>query len=519
MRAVSTTIGPVLGKVSRQGAVVFLTRGAALLLGITSTILLSRLLGTAGLGEFRLGSVVVQLVTAFCVLGLDKALLRYVPILEARGENGRGLLIRGSSVVFAISLVLSAVLFLAAPVLATSYFHSPEMTGVIRLFSLQVPVLALFRFLSGAVTAAKRFDFASKITNILSPAVFVFLIALVALLSPSLKGTIAARIVAQLVAGGFLAVFLVQHYPKLRQTKASTQGIFKSYLLLSVPLFLIGFGYQLLNQMDTIMLGHFVSAREVGIYSVAFKVSAFVLIGLEILLPIVAPLFSQFRETGADQSMEMLFGTATKWLCYSALVIFVCIVIFRLELLHVFGKGFTAGSTVLLILAAGQLVNAATGPTGVLLTMTGKQKWELANTVSMVVINFLLNLWLIPKMGMTGAAIATALSIATINGLKLVQVYVLFGLRAYNLKYFKGIVAIGAAGLVGYLLRCWLFNAGCSPYSIMPLGGIGFLIIATAGFWLLGLDEEDKVALAALRRRRSKLTVLPSENVVEAPVS
>ena len=509
----------MLGKVSRQGAVVFLTRGAALVLGITSTILLSRVLGADGLGKFRLGSVVVQLVTAFCVLGLDKALLRYVPILEARGEDGRGLLMAGSSAVFLISLGLSAVLLLAAPILATSYFHSAEMTNVIRLFSLQVPVLALFRFLSGAVTAAKRFDFASKVTNILSPAVFVLLLMLVALVSPSLKGAIAARIVAQLAAGCFLAVFLVQHYSKLRQAEASTRGTFRNYLLLSIPLFVIGFGYQLLNQMDTIMLGHFVSPKEVGIYSVAFKVSAFVLIGLEILLPIVAPLFAQFRATSDNQSMETLFTAVTKWLCYSSLVIFAGIAVFRVELLHVFGKGFTAGSSVLLILAVGQLVNAATGPTGVLLTMTGKQRWELANIVSMVAFNFLLNLLLIPKMGMTGAALAAALSIAIINGLKVVQVYMLFGFRAYNLKYFKGLTAIAAAGLVGYLLRGWLLSAGCSPYLIIGVGGLSVLIIAAAGCWLLGLDQEDKVALVGLRTRQRNISVVSSENAVEASVS
>jgi O-antigen/teichoic acid export membrane protein len=257
------------------------------------------------------------------------------------------------------------------------------------------------------------------------------------------------------------------------------------------------------------MLGHFVSPKEVGIYSVAFKVSAFVLIGLEILLPIVAPLFSQFRETHDHQSMERLFGTTTKWLCYSALMIFVCIAIFRVELLHVFGKGFTAGSTVLLILAVGQLANAATGPTGALLTMTGKQKWELANAVVLVAFNFLLNLLLIPRMGVTGAAIATAVSIAAINGLKLVQVYMLFGLRAHNFKYLKGGLAIGGAGVVGYLLRGWLCDAGCSPYAIMPLGGVAFLIAAAFGFWLVGLDQEDKMAILALRRR-SDFPVLPA---------
>jgi O-antigen/teichoic acid export membrane protein len=509
----------MLGKVSRQGAVVFLTRGAALLLGITSTILLSRLLGPGGLGKFRLGSVVVQLVTAFCVLGMDRALLRYLPILEARGENGTKLLITGSSAVFIMSLILSMVLLLAAPAVATFYFHSPEMTSVIRLFSLQVPVLALFRFFAGAVTAAKRFDFASKITNILSPAVFLFLLTLLALISPSLNGTIAARIVGQLAAGAFLAAFLVQHCRKLRQTGPSTPGTFKGYLLLSIPLFVIGLGYNLLNQMQTIMLGHFVSSSEVGIYSVALKVSGFVIIGLEILLPIVAPLFAQFRAAHDNRSLETLFGATTKWLCYSALVIFAGIVIFRIEVLHVFGKGFTAGSTILVILAVGQLINAATGPTGVLLTMTGRQKLELANIVSMVAVNFVLNLLLIPKLGMTGAAIAAAVSIATINGFKLVQVYMLFGFQAFNLNYFKGIVAIGAGGVVAYLLRSWTFNFGYSAYTIIPLGGIAFVITAALGLWLLGLDQEDKVALVALRRRQVDVPIVPGENVLDAPVS
>jgi O-antigen/teichoic acid export membrane protein len=492
----------MLHKVSRQGAVVLLSRGASLFLGIASTVLLSRLLGPAGFGKFRLGSVVVQLVTAFCVLGLDRALFRYLPILEARGEGGsRALLIRSSGLVFAIALACSVALLLAAPIFATSYFHSPGMTDVLRAFSFQLPVFALFRFLAGAVTGAKRADVASRITNILSPAIFLVLLGLSGFVYANVYGAIAARIFAQLAAVVCLTVFLIRRYPKFPKIESAVGGIFKSYFLLSMPLFLIGLGYQLLNQMDTIMLGHFVSEKDVGIYSVAFKVSAFVLIGPEILLPIVAPLFSQFSETREKHLTEALFGTVTKWLCYSAFVIFACIAIFRLELLTVFGKGFSAGAIVLLILAAGQLANAATGPTGVLLTMTGKQKWELANTISMVAFNFLLNLFLIPRMGKTGAAIATAVSIATINGLKLVQVYMLFGLRAHNFKYLKGLMAIGGAAAVGYLVRNALGNIGYGPYTMLSLGGIAFLVTATIGFWLLGLDQEDKMAIAALRKR------------------
>ena len=86
------------------------------------------------------------------------------------------------------------------------------------------------------------------------------------------------------------------------------------------------------------MLGHFASERDVGIYSVAGKVSSFVVVGLGIMLPIVSPLFSQFSETRDKELTEALFTTVTKWLCYSGLIIFACIAIFRVELLHLFGR-------------------------------------------------------------------------------------------------------------------------------------------------------------------------------------
>jgi hypothetical protein len=111
-------------------------------------------------------------------------------------------------------------------------------------------------------------------------------------------------------------------------------------------------------------------------------------------------------------------------------------------------------------------------------------------------------------MGLIGAAIATPVSIAAINGLKLVQVYMLFGLRAYNLKYLKGVFAIGGAGLIGCLLHSSLSNVGYSPFTIIPLGGIAFLFTATLGLWLLGLDHEDKMTMIALRRRQSDVSVL-----------
>lgn len=104
-------------------------------------------------------------------------------------------------------------------------------------------------------------------------------------------------------------------------------------------------------------------------------------------------------------------------------------------------------------------------------------------------------------MGKSGAALATAVSIALINVIKLVQVYQIYGFRAYSLRFIKGVMAIGAAALIGYLLRDVLFKVGCSPYTIIPAAAFGIIITAAIVFWLLGLEKEDRTAFVALRRR------------------
>lgn len=497
--------GSILQNVSRQGATVLVSRGALLVLGLASNILLSRVLGPTGLGKYQLGYVLVQLVTSFCVLGLDKALMRYFPLLQARGVGGRRLLlIQGAGMVISLSLAFSGGLLLLAPVLAESYFHSPDMKGVVQMFCLYLPFFALTRFFTGAVAAIKRVDFGSQITNILTPALFLVGLAVVAMTQTGLYGAITGRSVSMFVATVIFVWFLLRHLPN-NSNRPREAGHFKGYVLLSLPLFFVGLGYLLLGQMDTIMLGHFVSEKEVGVYSVAVRISAFVLLGLEIVLPIVGPFWAQFAETGDLLSTKSLFGTVTKWTSQAGLLIFAFIVVFRVELLRVFGKGFEPGATVVWILCLGQLANVASGPTGQLLSMSGKQRLEVFNTVAMVGVNFALNLFLIPRIGMNGAAVATGLSIVSINLIKLLQVYFLFGLQPYTTKYLKGVVAVGIASLSCYAVRVFLFHHDVGPYGILFVGGVIFFVTAALAFWTLGLDEEDKVALRSLRRRKARL--------------
>jgi O-antigen/teichoic acid export membrane protein len=131
--------------------------------------------------------------------------------------------------------------------------------------------------------------------------------------------------------------------------------------------------------------------------------------------------------------------------------------------------------------------------------MTDHPRFDLLNMSLTLVINLLLGFWLIPQYGAFGAAIVSAISIAFINTLRLVEVYLLLHIQPYNLTYFKpvvaGLLAASTTVLVGQLLPDW-------P-AIWRLGSLGLILglIYLLVLLALGLDENDQVIIQAVQRR------------------
>ena len=99
------------------------------------------------------------------------------------------------------------------------------------------------------------------------------------------------------------------------------------------------------------------------------------------------------------------------------------LILFGKWFLLLFGNGFIKGVTALSILSIGQIVNAATGSVCILLVMTGYERDAVAGIGVSVVINIIMNVLLIPKWGIIGAAISTAFSLILWNILLTIWVY------------------------------------------------------------------------------------------------
>ena len=96
-------------------------------------------------------------------------------------------------------------------------------------------------------------------------------------------------------------------------------------------------------------------------------------------------------------------------------------------LLGIFGNEFIVGKTALLILLFGQIINILCGSVGYILMMTNKQEILRNIIIFSAFLNIILNILLIPKYGINGAAISSAISVAVWNIYSLIYIYRKYG--------------------------------------------------------------------------------------------
>jgi len=129
------------------------------------------------------------------------------------------------------------------------------------------------------------------------------------------------------------------------------------------------------------------------------------------LAPSVAKLYAMNERTELQRLL-------TKSACIIALVcvpLLLGVILLREHLLSIFGSKFTAAAPTLAILCAGQIVNATTGNTGILMNMAGHDRETLLATIVSVALSALVGLLLIPTLGALGAATSTSLALAGMN--------------------------------------------------------------------------------------------------------
>jgi O-antigen/teichoic acid export membrane protein len=184
----------------------------------------------------------------------------------------------------------------------------------------------------------------------------------------------------------------------------------------ALPLALIS-GLQVAgNQSGVILLGMFRPDAEVGFYKVATSAATLALFGLQTANLVIAPHIARLHAIGDRARLQRLATMGALASGALTLPVFLAFLLGGRWLINLlYGPGFAGAYGPLLLLSAGQVVNAMFGSVGLLLNMTGHERQAARWLAVSAVCNVLLGVLLVPWMGMVGAAMASVVSILVWN--------------------------------------------------------------------------------------------------------
>lgn len=190
------------------------------------------------------------------------------------------------------------------------------------------------------------------------------------------------------------------------------------------------------TKFDIIAIGLLMDDAAVGVYAAGAQFSQTAAAMLLITAIIVQPAISRSSAVANEHEVERLCRQSAQ-MSFAVALIFLLLAALWGKLLIGLALGPEYGGvwTPLMVLIAGQVVNAFFGPVGVLLNMRGEERTTLSVTFAISLVNIGLNLALIPTWGLVGAASATAASIVVWNAILWVRAWQLWGINASALPW------------------------------------------------------------------------------------
>ena len=384
-------------------------RGAEVAAKLSLYMLAARLLDDQQCGALFLGMSWGMLAATASRLGIEKALSRLLAaeLAVGQGRAARRVLVKGHLVVLAAGVAAGAATFAAAPFAAASLFHAATVSSL-RAAGILVPCLAIAVTLSFALVGFGRTVLSQILQNLSWPIGMLAALGLGARQAGDLLLVMAGtQLAAALVA---LAVFRYER-ARLQDDRPLAQGAepLPDLRRTAGPLYVVELVQVSINALPVLFLGCFADARDVALFSVANRASMLVLVVILSLSLTAAPHFASLHRRG--QVAELALMARRTQLAGLAVggPICLCLALLAGTLLGLINSEYTAGRSVLVILAAGQFVNALYTGLDSLLAMTGHGAVLRVLNLTQLLAMIVLGLVLIPGFGSLGAAIVAAI--------------------------------------------------------------------------------------------------------------
>jgi O-antigen/teichoic acid export membrane protein len=391
----------------------FAVHAVAGVLGLSLVLVLTRSLGAKEYGIYTYAFAVIGIITGICSSGFTMLAVRETSALLSKGKAELWKGFYQWALKRLVIICIAAVCLSAAFVWVFTYnFHILKETVYTQplLYAfITIPFFGLMYYYSSLLLGKHETVLALSVDNVIRP--FFLLLFLLAALLMSVRAN-AINAINMGIASSFLALLFVffAFRKKTVFTNEKAEYNTPAWKKAMWALILLA-GLSSINaKLDILALGYFTNSASVGIYKGAARIAAVIILFMIVTNRIFAASISHLHTTGQKEKLQKMITKICRWVLLLSIPLFLIITLCGRWILSFLGADFMIGQTALIILCAGQLVGVAMGPVGTLSLMTGNEKINVIFVIVKLLAGILLNVILVPAMGINGAALASALT-------------------------------------------------------------------------------------------------------------
>lgn len=466
---------------------VFTGSMVVLLLHFLQKPIMARYLGPDGLGLFYMVLMIAGIITLIAGLGLDGAVVKYVAEYK---EDKRRLNAVFSSALITVAIfgvVAGIVLFIFSDTLA-SIFDIPALSYLLKIYAFVFPFSLMYGVILGFLNGLREMKYYSLLNTLNGTMIFLFIVTFLFLglgVVGAVIGDMIALVAVLIIAGVIARKFV--HFTNTdykKNTKKLTS--FGRQLMFGNTINIINY------QADTLLIAYFLTVTDVGYYAVAVSLSRFFWRIPQSIQMVAYPVASEYWAKGEIRSLNKMINKSMKYSACLLLTVGLGVWFFAKEIIiSLFGQSFISSVFPFQILVIGTVIFGIFKSIGSILPGIGRPDLSFKIHAVGAAVNVVLNVSLIPRFGIEGAAVATITSFMVITALSIYSIVKLTGINI-NVKWYASVFAITISAMALFSV----FSEWINQYVI----GFSILIFYMAVFFIFFLTKDDKAIFEELIR-------------------
>jgi O-antigen/teichoic acid export membrane protein len=409
----------------------------AILLGLLSSIIIARWLGSTGNGQYNLIILVPTMLFSFLNLGIGTSSVYFV------GKNNYN-----TNTVYKTNTIVGLVIGIAALIIGfiyLNYFGANFTEGVpLHLFYLAllfVPLLVLNEFYLVLFQAKSDFASYNTISLLRQISALLFLIIGLMFFKWGLIGAVVSFIFS-LVIQYILSMYFFKKRLKLSLKQGSfSVGYFKESLRYGYKAHFSNILSFINYRADIFLIGFFLNPQAVGIYGVAVGIAEKLWVASQAISTVLFPKVASINDDSEKNRLTSYI--ARNILVFSLFTGLVFYLAGKFIIVLMYGKEYVESAYVLYFLLPGIIFFSVDRILSNDLAGRGMPQLNMYTSLFTVISNIVLNIILIPKYGIAGSAFSTSLTYTLCTMIKIV----IFK-RVTGTKY-KDILFISKADIIG----------------------------------------------------------------------